>query len=322
MAARHGLRPEAGELLFTPGVVSGLALAIRALSSPGDGVIIQPPVYHPFARLVEANGRRVIENPLLERDGHWSMDLEGLGRAAATGARMLILCSPHNPVGRVWRREELEPLARACAEHRIILVSDEIHADLVLPGHRHLPTASLDALARENLVAFYAPSKTWNIAGLQTSVAFVPGSGLRARLKAEMDALGLGTPSVFGGIAAEAAYRTGGPWLEAFLEHVSANASRLREGLAAVLPEARVASLEGTYLAFVDLRGALARRAARKGDCSPGDLPGRLLLERTGLWLEEGARFGKGGAGWARLNLACDRATLDDAIGRMAEALG
>jgi cystathionine beta-lyase len=316
--SRHGWDLERDWLLACPGVVPAIDLAILAFSAPGDGVVIQPPVYHPFASCIRSNGRQVLENPLRLEGSRYSPDLEQLeegltGRApqSRAPARMLLLCSPHNPVARVWRREELEALAEVCLRRGLILVSDEIHCDLVLPGHRHLPTASLSKEVAQRTVTLLSATKTFNLAGLGGSLAVIPDPELRRRFRAAKEALWTSAANALSVVAAEAAWRHGAPWLERVLAYVAANYRFLADFLVAELPAARVLPLEGTYLAWLDLRAL---------GFSDAELKRRILREAR-LWLDDGPKFGTGGRGFQRLNLACPRTTLREALERLVRAL-
>lgn len=309
---RHGWRVEREWLVSSPGVMASIVSAIVALSAEGDSVLVQPPVYHLFAARVAALGRRVLPNPLVLDGGRYRMDLEGLDRAADGRTRLLLLSSPHNPVGRVWEREELEGLASICARRGIVIVSDEIHGDIVLSGHRHLPLASLSEEAASITITLASVTKTFNLAGLGSSLAVVPNPTLRAAMARVEEALWPGVPNALAVTAAEAAWREGEPWLEELLRHIGSNRARLGEGLAELVPKARLSPMEGTYLAWIDLRGL----------GMPDAEVTRRLRETGGVWLDEGRKFGAGGEGFQRLNLACPRAMLDDAIVRMGCALG
>jgi cystathionine beta-lyase len=308
---RHGWETRREWMLTSPGVIPCLSAAILALTAPGDGIIIQPPVYHLFAMRINGNGRRVVENPLVLSGARWEIDFEGLERAIDADTRMLILCSPHNPVGRVWTRQELERLLEICSRHRVIIVSDEIHYDLVMPGFRHIPIASLSPEASNITVTLVAATKTFNLAGLGGSVAIVENAELRKRLDATQHAVFGGLGNVFAAVASEAAWREGERWLEELLVYIFANyqfaASFLRERL----PALGVLPLEGTYLPLVDMRSL---------GWTDDELSERLR-RRGGVWLDEGRKFGHGGQGFQRLNLACPRAILSDALERVARAL-
>ncbi len=316
--SRHGWDLERDWLLACPGVVPAIDLAILAFTSPGDSVVIQPPVYHPFASSIRNNGREVLENPLRLEGSRYSPDLEQL-EASLTGrapqsrapARLLLLCSPHNPVARVWRREELEGLAEICLRRGLIVVSDEIHCDLVLPGHRHLPTASLSGEVARRTVTLLSATKTFNLAGLGGSLAVIPDPELRRRFRAAKEAQWTGVANALSVVAAEAAWRHGAPWLERVLAYVAANYRFLTDFLAARLPAARVFPLEGTYLAWLDLRPLGLSDAELK----------RRILHSARLWLDDGPMFGTGGQGFQRLNLACPRAILREALERLVRVL-
>ncbi len=309
--SRHGWDLERDWLLACPGVVPAIDLAILAFTAPGDGVVIQPPVYHPFAACIRNNGREVLENPLRLEGSRYSLDLEHLERSLTARARMLLLCSPHNPVARVWRREELEGLAEVCLRRGLIVVSDEIHCDLVLRGHRHLPTASLSGEIGQRTVTLLSATKTFNLAGLGGSLAVIPDPGLRRRFRAAKEALWTGAANALSVVAAEAAWRHGAPWLERVLAYVAANYRFLSDFLTANLPGVRVFPLEGTYLAWLDLRALGLTDAELK----------RRILQTARVWLDDGPMFGTGGRGFQRLNLACPRAILREALERLARAL-
>jgi cystathionine beta-lyase len=308
MQNRHQAPVERSWIVFSPGIVPAIATAIRAFTGPGDGVAIMPPVYHPFRQMIEKNRRTVREAPLRIVEGRYEIDFDALDKAAAS-SRLLVLCSPHNPVGRVWTREELSGIAEIAERRDLVVLADEIHADLVFGPRRHVPATLLSETLNRRLISAWAPSKTFNIAGLQVSYIVVPDQGLRKTFAEETEATGIGTPNCLGVAAAEAAYRHGGPWLDALLPYLAGNYQRLKDGLAGKVPELRVYPCEGTYLAWIDFRGV-----GLDGNVH------RTLLDRAGLWLDSGVRFGSGGDGFARLNFGCPRSTVDEAIARLAQA--
>ncbi|MBU0928531.1 MAG: pyridoxal phosphate-dependent aminotransferase [Spirochaetes bacterium] len=310
MRDRYGQGVEREWLSFSPGIVPAIATAIRAFTERGDGVAITPPVYHPFKKLIEKNGRAVVEAPLVDRGGRYEFDFGALDAACAK-ARLLVLCSPHNPIGRVWSRDELLAVAEIAERRDVIVVADEIHADLVFAPARVEPALGLGERLRKRLVSAWAPSKTFNIAGLQASVIVVPDEGLRAAFALESEATGLGGPNCMATAAAATAYERCGPWLDEALAYMRGNYEALVGGLSARAPALKVYPLEGTYLAWIDFRGAGLS----------GDVGGELV-ERAGLWLDAGTRFGSGGSGFARLNLGCSRAVVETAADRLAEAFG
>jgi cystathionine beta-lyase len=273
-------------------------------------VVIQPPVYHPFAQRVAAHARRVVENPLTCSDGTWEMDLEGLERVIDERTRLLILCSPHNPVARVWSRETLGRLVEICARRGVVIVSDEIHHDLVMPGFRHVPIAAVP-MAAPISVTLVSATKSFNLAGLGGSLTIIPDTSLRTRVETTQRALFAGVANAPAVAAAEAAWRHGEPWLEGVIACVQGNYRFLVDRLEGSLPKVRAHPLEGTYLAWLDMHGLEL----------PDDRLIERLREKAGLWLDEGRMFGRGGEGFQRLNLACPRATLSDAVDRLVRAL-
>ena len=309
LARRHGWKVPREWMIASPGVIPALVAVILGLTSPGDGVVIQPPVYHPFALRIAANGRRVVENPLTCTGETWEMDLDGLERVIDAGTRLLILCSPHNPVARVWSTGTLQRLAELCARKGIVIVSDEIHHDLVMPGFRHVPIATLPGAAPIT-VTLTAATKTFNLAGLGGSLTIVPDERLRARVDAAHHAIFAGVANAPAVAAAEAAWRHGDRWLEGLRARVHDNYGFLARRLAESLPAVKTHPLEGTYLAWLDMRGL---------QLSDDQLIERLR-ERAGLWLDEGRKFGRGGEGFQRLNLACPLSILSDAVERLVRA--
>lgn len=309
---RHGWSPERSWIVCSPGVVPALYNAVRSLTAPGDGVIVQPPVYYPFARAVEASGRRVVENPLVVRDGRYEMDLDDLAAKAADPATtMLVLCSPHNPVGRVWTAEELRALVDVCLAHDVLVVSDEIHDDLVMPGHVHTTLMNvLDERERARALVCTAPSKTFNLAGCQASVVYVPDPELRGRFSAGFERVALTHLNAFAYAATIAAYERCEGWLDELISLVWDNYGRLRAWAREHHPEVEVYPLEGTYLAWADFSAWGMDAAALE----------RFMKDEALLWLDEGALFGSQGAGFERFNLACPTAVLDDALARLDAA--
>jgi cysteine-S-conjugate beta-lyase len=310
-ADRHGWALERDWVLPSPGVLPSLSTAILALTRPGDGVVIQPPVYYPFAMRISFTDRRVVENPLVERAGRWEMDLDGLEKALDGGARALVLCSPHNPVSRVWERETLARLAGICARRGVVILSDEIHCDLVMTGHTHVPVASSCPEAAGIAVTFVAPTKTFNLAGIGGSFTVIPDRALRAKFQDQSRALWSGLSDPLSLAAVEAAYRKAGRWVDELVSYIEGNFTFLVKFLAQRLPRIRAARLEGTYLAWLDTRGLGLT----------DDEVAAVILGRAGVRLDEGRTFGAGGAGFQRMNLACPRAILAEALERIAFVL-
>lgn len=302
------IAPEA--IVFLPGVVIGINLACHALSEPGDGVLVQTPVYPPILR-APANARRAGQEMELTRapGGHYTVDLDGFERAIRDRTRIFILCNPHNPVGRVFRRDELEGMAQVCLRHDVVICSDEVHCDLLFSESHHLPIASLAPEVAERTITLMAPSKTYNIAGLQCSFAVIPNPELRKKLKAARTGL-VECPSILAFAAAVAAYRDGQPWLDVVLRYLEANRGYLLEHAPANLPGITLASPEGTYLAWLDCRGAGI----------PGE-PHEFFLRQARVAVNDGASFGRGGEGFVRLNFGCPRSMLVEALARMKGAI-
>ena len=309
---RFQWRPEAAWLVRAPGVVFALAMAVRALTKPGDSVLIQPPVYHPFYSVVEDNGRRLVESPLVLEDGRYLIDFEDFEAAVVReNVKLFILCSPHNPVGRVWTVEELKRLGDICLKHGVIGLSDEIHCDFTFPGHPHTPFVKAVPELAERTVVCTAPSKTFNLAGLQASNIWIPGADIREAIEAEINACGLSSLNCVGLAACKAAYRTGEAWLDALLTYLKGNVDFLRDYLRDNLPMLRLIEPEGTYLAWIDF-SALG--------LSPEELDD-LVINRAKLWLDAGRIFGESGAQFQRVVLACPRATLKEALDRLRDAI-
>ena len=308
---RYGWRvaPEAVSLI--PGVIPGFNVALRALAAPGDGVLLQTPMYPPILR-AHANAGLTREEVELTRqaDGRYAVDLDAFERAIGARTRAFLLCSPHNPVGRVWTRDELESMARVCLRRGLAIVADEIHCDLVFNGRRHTPLASLDPEVEERTITFMAPSKTFNLAGLKCAVAIIPNAGLREKFSAAKTDL-LHGMNVFGYVAALAAYRDGQEWLDALLRYLEANRDFMVDVVRRRLPGVAVAPPEATYLAWLDCHGLGL----------PGDDPYTFFLERARVALNDGATFGRGGKGFVRLNFGCPRAMLAEGLERMRAAL-
>jgi cystathionine beta-lyase len=310
MAGRFGWKIRKKWIVFTPGVVPALNFAVQAYTEPGDKVVIQPPVYYPFSLAVRNNGRIVVDNPLGLESGRWVMDLDNLRRSIDRRVKLLILCSPHNPVGRVWTPRELRELAAVCRDHDLLIVSDEIHGDLTHPDHPHTPLAALLPDMADRIVTCTSPSKTFNIAGLQTANTIIPDPGLRKRFQETVHAAGIELANAFGVAAAEAAYTHGRPWLASLIDYLWDNFAFVRDFAARKMPELGVHDLEGTYLVWLDGR-AVERDDRRLKD---------VLLKR-GVWLDEGSKFGTGGGGYLRMNIACPRPLLERALDRMQRGL-
>ena len=309
-ARRHGWSIERDWIVMAPGVVPSLHALILAFSEEGEGVIIQPPVYPPFFSSVRKTGRRVIENPLVEEQGEYRMDLAHLEQCAAQGAKMLILCSPHNPVGRVWREQELQALLEVARRHGLLIVSDDIHCDLVFPAHEHHMLARL-AAPEDRLITAVAPSKTFNIPGMGLSALVVPDPLLRQRVRQVFERLHMEQANPFSIVAFEAAYRHGEPWLEALLPYLQANMQWVRDALQTHCANIRCAEPDGTYLLWLDCRALGMTDAQLK----------TFFIRDCGLGLNPGLTFGEVGSGHMRLNIGTRRALLVQALERLRAGL-
>ena len=311
LGRRHGWEVRKDEMAMTPGIVPALNYAVRAFTKPGDGVIIQTPVYFPFYHAVENNGRRVVRNPLRFDGRRYTMDLEDLERKLDEGGRMLILCSPHNPVGRVWTREELEAIGRLAVERDLLVVSDEIHHDLIFKGSRHVPFASLSPALAERTVTCIAPSKTFNIPGLSTAAIIASNPKLLEAFEDESERAGFELGQVFGIVGFEAAYGQGDDWLDELLSYLEANVDFMEKFLGEQIPGIRLVRPEGTYLALLDCRG-LGLEPAALND---------FFLKKARVYFSDGAMFGKELEGFVRMNFACPRSVLAEALERIERAV-
>ena len=297
------------EILFVPGVVPGFNVACHAVGEPGDGVLVQPPVYYPFLTAPGNAGRVRQYAQVGLRGQRYEVDYDAFESAITDRTSMFLFCNPHNPVGRVYRKDELARMAEICLRHDLVICSDEIHCDLVFSGHRHLPIASLAPEIAARTITLMAPSKTFNIAGLHCSFAVIQDQELRQAFQAARGGM-VGGTNVLAYAAAIAAYRDGGEWLDQVLAYVQANRDYLQGYVSEHLPGIDMIPLEGTYLAWLDCRGS-----GIEGK------PGEFFRTVAHVALNEGEAFGPGGEGFVRLNLGCPRATLVEALERMRAAL-
>ena len=304
---RFGWAVEREWLVITPGVVNAVSLAVRALTEPGDGVVIQQPVYYPFETAIRKNGRIPLVSELVYAGGRYGVDFDDF-ESRLRQAKLFILCSPHNPVGRVWTRDELFRMGELCLRYGVTVIADEIHQDFIYAGSRHLVFETLDPRFADITVTCTAPSKTFNLAGLPHANIFIQNETLRRKFAAEYASCGLSQPGVMGLAACEAAYNGGEEWLEELLEYLTGNMSLIRGFLAERCPEVKLVEPEGTYLAWLDC--AAAGLSARELD--------GLITNRAKLWLDGGTMFGPCGAGFQRLNAACPRPVLREALERLS----
>lgn len=312
IADRHGWETECEWMTFIPGIVKGIGMAINALLEKDEKVIIQPPVYHPFRLIPQKNGREVVFNPLRALpDGNYEMDFENLEAVCDKKCRMLILSNPHNPAGIVWPRETLERLAEFCHNRGIIVISDEIHCDMALFGHKHIPFASISAEAAECSITFGAPSKTFNIAGIVSSYAIVPDPELRERFFGWLEASEMNAPHLFAPIATMAAFRNGEQWRQQMLRYVEGNIEFIEDFCRKNIPQIRPLRPQASFLVWLDCRGL---------NLDHNEL-NDLFVNKAGLALNDGEMFSPGGEGFMRLNVGTSRAILEQSMEHLLSAI-
>ncbi len=297
---------------FLPGIVPGLSFAVQSLTVPGDEVIVQPPVYYPFFHVIEKNNRVLIQNPLKEEDGKFVMDLDDLEKKFSTKTKLFILCNPHNPGGRVWTKEELQQFAAVCEKHQVTIVSDEIHADMVLPGNtRHTPFATVSEWAKNNTVTFMAPTKVFNMPGLISSVYIIPNAELRNRFARFLEASEMNNGNMFAYMAAVAAYENGEEWRKQMLDYVKANVDYIADFLKNNIPQIKLMIPEASFLVWLDCKDLGLET----------DELHKFFSFKAGLGLNKGTIFGTGGEYHLRLNVACSRKVLEKAMKQLKEAV-
>ena len=306
---RHNWTIKPEWISFSPGVVAGLTLAIEAFSQPGDSVIIQPPVYFPFFDSVKGSGRDLIENPLRLENGRYYFDLEDLRKQITHRTRLLLLSNPHNPGGMAWSEKELSKLAQICIEHKILIISDEIHSDLIFEGFRHIPLAGISDEIAKNCVVCMAPSKTFNTAGLTTSFVVIPNKRHLAAYERLLRLPHLHMGNIFGTVALEAAYTYGDEWLAQLMQYLHANYTLLEQFFNAHIPEVKVMRPDATYLIWLDFSAF---------GLSDEEINNKLI--HAGVGLNRGIQFGKQGRGFMRINIGCPRSVLQEALLRIQKA--
>lgn len=308
---RHSWEPEGEWLVKSPGVVFAINCAIRAFTEPGDAVLIQEPVYYPFRQAIENNGRICVNNELLYNNGRYEMDFTDLEAQIKTHqVKAMILCNPHNPVGRVWAEAELKAIGKICREQGVFVIADEIHCDFLYPGHRHTVFLKACPDMKEQCMICTAPSKTFNLAGLQASNLFVPNETKRQLFKRALRVCGYEELNIMGLVACQAAYEYGASWLDELQAYLGANLRYVREFLQKELPRIRLVEPEGTYVIWLDFSGCgLAEDALNE-----------RIVQKAGLWLDKGSMFGSSSGQFQRVNIACPRATLEKAMERLKKA--
>jgi cystathionine beta-lyase len=308
---RHSWKIEKEWICFSPGIVPALNFCTLAFTSPGDGIIVQPPVYFPFFGAVESHGRRLIYNQLRESAGNWEMDFENLKSSIDNRTKMIFLSNPHNPIGRVWSPEELSELVDICYENNLIIVSDEIHCDLIMQGFVHTPLAKISDKAAAITLSCLAPSKTFNLAGLATSSLIISDPGLRKSFNSVIEKLHIGNGNIFGAVASVAAYTHGSEWLDELVKYVNINVGYVMDFCRDRIPEIKPLRTEGTYMIWIDCRSL----------GMTGKELQNFFITKAGIGMNEGSTFGPGGEGYMRMNLACPLKTVIKAMEQIEEAI-
>lgn len=312
MEKRQGWKVEPEWICVTPGVVPALNMLVQSFAASGDQVLVQPPVYYPFYMAVENNNASLVTNPLIYQDRRYRMDFEDLEQKVSNPrVKMAILCSPHNPVGRVWTRDELVRFGQICLENDVLVVSDEIHGDLIYEGFSFVPYAGISPEFAQGAVICTAPSKTFNLAGLHTSCIIIPDDELRSRFKQTLLSNGLFGINSFGVVALQAAYDEGEEWLEQILSYLKGNYEYLESYLAKHIPQVKVVKPEGTYLVWLDCKELGLSSEAMSA----------FFMEDARVYLDDGTMFGEQGDGFERINIACPRSILVEALERIRQAI-
>ncbi|WP_121639425.1 MalY/PatB family protein [Virgibacillus sp. Bac330] len=308
---RHYWHIDPNWLSFSPGVVTSLHMAVQALTEPNDKILIQTPVYTPFYNVIESHDRQIVKNPLRYEDNYYQIDFDDFEAKLKQGVKAFILCSPHNPVGRVWKREELEKMTKLCLDYNVTIISDEIHCDLTFPNERHIPIASLSKEINDQTVTCMAPSKTFNLAGLQASYIITPNQERRKKIEAQLSKQGVHGLNIMGNTALEAAYLYGDSWLDELREVLLSHKQYVEEMLKTHIPEITVTHSEGTYLLWIDCSAL---------NMDPKELR-EFMIHKAKVGLNTGKDYGKEGSTFMRMNIACPRATLEEGVRRIIQAI-
>jgi cystathionine beta-lyase len=296
---------------YIPGIVKGIALAIMNFTRPGDKVILQPPVYHPFRLVTQMQQRQVVNNPLIEENGKYRMDLEGLKKIIDKDCKILLLCNPHNPVGIIWEKEILKELAEICYNNKVLVISDEIHADMGLFGNKHIPFATVSEKAKENSITFMAPSKTFNIAGIVSSYSIVPNAAIRKSFYDFLHAGELDEGTIFAYTATQAAYTNGLEWMRQMLGYIESNILFVDRYLKENIPQIKAFLPQVSFLIWLDCRELRLNQKELN----------TLFVKKAGLALNDGEMFGKEGRGFMRMNIGCPQAILEKALNQLKSAI-
>jgi len=311
MKNRHRWEIKREWITISPGIVPALAFCLDAFTKPGDKIIVQTPVYHPFFLVPKDLGRQVVENPLKLEGNRYYFDFDDLERKIDNRTRILFLSNPHNPVGRVWTKDELERIGEICLKHNIIILSDEIHSDLIFKNHRHIPLASISESLAQITITAMSPSKTFNLAGMHTAELIIPNPKLLREYNLVINNLHLTSGNLLGNIALEAAYTYGANWLDQMMDYMQGNVDVIHSFIKENLPMIRAFELEGTYLLWLDFRNLNLKQS---------DL-NELMIKKAKIGLNDGAMFGTGGVGFQRMNIACPQSILVKALNQLKEAI-
>ena len=311
MKKRHNWNIKKEWIYHSPGVIAALSFILHTITKPGDKVIIQPPVYYPFKEVVDDNGCQLVYNPLKWEDGKYKMDFADLLQRSRSGAKVLILSNPHNPVGRVWNKAELETLGRICIDNHVIVVSDEIHEDLLFPGYTHIPFASISEEFAQNSIICTAASKTFNVAGLKNSNIIIPNESLGKMFQATMKKFHVQGINIFGALATEISYKYGEAWLEELLAYLQQNLIFLTKFFEDNIKELTVIQPEGTYLIWVN---------CEKLEMTSEELQ-QFMRKEAKVAIDDGFAFGPGGEGFIRINIACPHSILAEGVQRLEQAV-
>jgi len=308
---RHNWKIKKEWIINATGIVPAINFAIQCFTEPGDNILVQTPVYFPFFESIKKNERKVVNSQLRLTGTRYEIDFEDLEKKLKNDVKIMLFCSPHNPVGRVWSQEELQKIGNLCLQNNVLLISDEIHADLILNNNKHIPISSLSAEIQDITISMYAPSKTFNVAGLSTCSIIIPNSGIRKKYKKFMDKLGLHLLNNFGIDAFIAAYKDGEEWLEQLLDYLWKNYEFVQKYLKTNIPQIKAIELEGTYLMWLDCRELKLKQKELI----------ELFVNKAGLGLNNGTVFGAGGYGFMRLNIGCSIKLLEKALEQLKEAI-
>lgn len=307
MRNRHNVDINVEDVVYTPGVVTAINFLLKILIKENDKVLVQSPVYHSFFRVLNENKCDIVQSELFIKDNRYEIDFDEFENKISTGVKVLILCNPHNPIGRVWTKEELERIVEICESYKVFIISDEIHSDLVFKGYKHTSLTTVAPYYKDNIVTLTAPSKTFNLAGLYVSNAIITDEKLRSRYKELFST----TPNVLGAEALIAAYNKGETWLEELLEYIESNYNYVLKFVNENVPKIKVIKQEGTFLTWLD---------CRELGLSDEELE-RFFLEEAKLALSTGTAFGKGGSGFMRMNIGCPISTVKEALERLKNAV-